>query len=186
MHGLDTAVLALVQIPHASWLDLLASLMTIGGDAFVTAGIAAGLVVARLWTRRPEALVPLAIAAALLGELALKAVVPQAAPPHELSRSIELIPTLHAPVPFAYPSGHLARLTFLLSITAVPPRLSAVLIALMAVSRVYLAEHWLTDVLGGVLLGLLVAWTARAVSSRFLAVPARENRSGPASQHIGR
>jgi len=143
--GLDSAVLAFVQIPHATWLDLLASLMTIGGDAFVTAGIAAGLVVARLWTRRPEALVPLAIAFALIGELALKVIVPQAAPPHELSRSIELIPTLHAPVPFAYPSGHLARLTFLLTITAVPPRVSAVLIALMGVSRVYLAEHWFTD-----------------------------------------
>jgi len=165
-HGLDDAVLALVQIPHARWLDLLASLMTIGGDAVLTAAIAAGLVVARLWTRRPEALVPLAIGAVEVIELVLKTVVPHDAPPAGLSRSIDLIPVLPAPVPFAFPSGHVARLTFLLSVTAVPPRLSAVLIGLMAASRVYLAEHWFTDVIGGALLGLAVAWAVRLLGSR--------------------
>ncbi len=159
--------------------------MTPGGDAAVTAGIAAGLVAARLRTRRPEALVPLAIAVVLLLELAFKALVPQPGPPDELSRAIALIPTAPAPVPFAFPSGHVARLTFLLAISAVPPRVSAVVIALMGVSRVYLAEHWLTDVLGGALLGLAVAWAARGASGR-LAAMRRENRPGPASHQIGR
>jgi undecaprenyl-diphosphatase len=184
--GLDSAVLTLVQIPHARWLDQLGSFVTVGGDVFVTAGIAAGLVAARLWTRRPEALVPLAIVAVDVIELALKALVPHAAPPHELSRAVPVIPTLQAPVPFAFPSGHVARLTFLLAIGAIPARLSAVLIALMSISRLYLADHWLTDVLGGVLLGLAVAWAARAVSRRIVRVATRENRAGPAPQEIGR
>ena len=164
--GVDQATLSFVQSLHTRWLDLVASIVTLAGDASVTAGIAAGLVVARLRQRRPEVLVPLAIAVTVVAELILKAIVPQSPPPGELSRSIAILPTFHAPVPYSFPSGHLARLSFLLVITRAPSWLSLIAIVLMGVTRIYLAEHWLSDVIGGMLLGLLVAWGVRLLGSR--------------------
>jgi len=128
--------------------------------------VSLGLVVARVRAHRPEAFVPLAILVVSAIELLCKAVVAQPLPPDELSRSIDLLPAVRLPTPFAFPSGHVSRLTFLLSITAAPRWVTVAAILLMAATRVYLAEHWLSDVIGGVLLGLAVAWAARFLSRR--------------------
>ncbi|MBI4320328.1 MAG: phosphatase PAP2 family protein [Chloroflexi bacterium] len=79
---------------------------------------------------------------------------------------------------FSYPSGHVTRGTFLCAYTAFlvwrrpwpsPAKgmwlTSLGLVAvLMGITRVYSGEHWLTDVVGGYLLGglaaLLAAWLA--------------------------
>ena len=69
---------------------------------------------------------------------------------------------------FSFPSGHvtvttvlLAFLAFLLSRGQTPPKRTAIAlgsgayIALVAFSRIYLGAHWLSDVLGGMSLGLV-------------------------------
>ena len=162
----DRALLDLVQSVRTTWLDVFASAVSIAGQAEVTAGLALGLAVAR-WRRRLDtATVPLLLAVVTAVEVALKLTVPQPPPPDELSRSIELVPFVHAPFPGAFPSGHVARTAFLVGIARVPAWIALTVVALMMVTRVYLADHWPADVLGGLLLGLLVAQGAAVAERR--------------------
>jgi len=132
----------------------------------VTGGIALGLAVARWRRGSPDAWVPLLVLVVTLIEISIKTVVPQPPPPPELSRSDELVPYVHLTFAGAFPSGHVARTTFLAGITRVPTWLAALAVALMMVSRVYLGDHWISDVVGGLLLGLLVAQVVAVAERR--------------------
>jgi undecaprenyl-diphosphatase len=84
---------------------------------------------------------------------------------------------------FGYPSGHVVFFTWFVTVlvlSVVRPRLpraftaagwivAAVLIALVGIGRVDVGEHWPSDVLGGLALG--VGWTALALSVRPLSEP---------------
>ncbi len=170
--GIDAAALDAAQSIHPSWLDLASSLVSLLGQAEVTAGIALGLVVARIRASRADALAPLLIAAVVVVESLLKVAVPEAPPPHERSRTIEILPALHAPFAYSFPSGHVARFAFLARIAhGIPAWLVVVGIVLMALTRVYLAEHWLSDTIAGALLGILMADIARTLTRRRAAQP---------------
>jgi len=160
-------LLDLVQSVGANWLDVFASAVSLLGQAEVTAGITLGLAVAR-WRRRLDtATVPLLLVVVTAVEVGLKLVVPQPPPPQELSRSVELVPFVHVPFAGAFPSGHVARIAFLAGIARVPPWLAVSVVVLMMVTRVYLADHWPSDVLGGMLLGVVVAQVAGVAERRF-------------------
>ena len=159
VRAFDVAALDAAQlVPESRALDVLASLVSLAGRAEITGGIALGWAVARWRAGRRDAWVPLAIALTVVVEAALKLVVPQVPPPHERSRTVELIPFLSVPFVYSFPSGHVARAVFLLVVARVPLAAGAVAVALVAVTRLYLAEHWATDVAGGLLLGYGVAW----------------------------
>jgi undecaprenyl-diphosphatase len=106
--------------------------------------------------------VPLFIALTVVLETALKLLVPHPAPPSERAHTVDLLPFIHVNFLNSFPSGHVARATFLLGIVdGIPVWLGLIGVALMILSRVYLGEHWLSDCLGGAALGLLVAQLAR-------------------------
>lgn len=151
-----------MQSVHASWLDYFASVVGLFGQAEITAAIALGMAIARWRHGRRDAFVPLFIVVTVVVEVALKLVIPQAPPPHERSRSVALLPFVAAPFANSFPSGHVARAAFLLFVgRGIPLVVGALAIALMALTRIYLGEHWLSDTIGGAVLGVLVALFAR-------------------------
>jgi membrane-associated phospholipid phosphatase len=166
LRQVDRALLDLVQSVRAPFLDVFASAVGLLGQAEVTGGIALGLAVARLRRRQRDAWIPLLLVAVLAVEVVLKTLVPQPIPPRELSRTVELVPFAHVAFAGAFPSGHVARTAFLAGVARVPLWLAVCLVALMMVTRVYLADHWPSDVLGGLLLGTFVAQVAAVAERR--------------------
>ncbi|HXM54022.1 MAG TPA: phosphatase PAP2 family protein [Candidatus Dormibacteraeota bacterium] len=98
---------------------------------------------------------------------------------------------------YSYPSGHVVFFSWfvpLLVLALVRPYLPPVwswlgwtlallLVALAGVGRVYVGEHWPSDVLGGLALG--VGWTALALSVRPLSDPVLEEERRPGARRRG-
>ena len=113
-----------------------------------------------MWWRtgRHDWWLPLLILLVVAIELALKLAVPQTPPPGELARSVHLLPFLESPTRYSFPSGHVARVAFLSAVFGWRWPAWAGAVAVMAVTRVYLGDHWPSDVVGGALLGVAVAF----------------------------
>lgn len=175
--AVDLATTIALQSVASFPLDLLANADTLLGQATLTA--AAALFLSLFVWRREGGLAwlaPLLLFASAAAELAFKVVLQHPGPPEEFVRSWGNPLGVRISTPSSFPSGHAARAAFFAFVLwdLVPGPWRAGLVALVAVTvwaRVYIGDHWLSDVVGGAALGALfgalaLLWLRRARAAR--------------------
>jgi membrane-associated phospholipid phosphatase len=168
LQHLDLQITLLLQSTLPRSLDLPSSILSLLGSVEITVSVLAILVI----ISQPAVRLKLVILFLLLGLLEVegKMMIDQPQPPDELLRYVFAFgtPTGGLSTPFSYPSGHAARTSFLAALAIAliaqsrarpaTKRILSVLVlvaaAAMLVSRVYIGDHWTSDVVGGALLGV--------------------------------
>ncbi len=163
--------------------DGIFSYFSLLGSAEVTIGFCLVLALLAFLRRRWLAIIGwLMVVPASLGEVFGKLVVFHPGPPVLFHRSLlpTSLPSFYVHTDFSYPSGHMTRTIFIITVFASMMIFSsknfhyrfsafcslAALTVLMALTRVYLGEHWLSGVIGGTLLGLAAGFFASGLILR--------------------
>ena len=159
----DLATTIAFQSLASPALDIVVNWHTLLGQAVTTTLVAAVLSLV-LWRRghRASAAAPLLLFLTAAIELVLKFSLAHAGPPDEYVRAFMNPLGVRVATPSAFPSGQAARIAFLAFVTAAmfPARwVRAALVAYVVLSlffRVYIGDHWVSDVLGGAAIGAAV------------------------------
>jgi len=187
--GFDHEVLGWMVDHRSPGLTWLAIAVTDAGSPVATGviALAAGAV---LWWRsgsaRPAILILVTLGAAVATSTLTKIVVGAHRPPLAIQLIVETDPS--------FPSGHVTgTLALLGALTVVISQhggravhgallaLTATATALVALTRLYLGVHWVTDIVGGVLLGATAVVIAHLAYRRMMGSSDTHGRPGPAA-----
>ncbi len=145
----------------ARFEGILEDIGVLASPAFST--VATGVLTVWAFKKRRFAafLIPVAFALMTLAEIYGKSVVHHPAPPFfMLKNPTTIFPTYHVWEEFSYPSGHAARAMFLAILVFFLTKKRmwvgfalGAYVGLIALSRIYLGHHWISDIIGGGLLG---------------------------------
>ena len=173
----DFDIMVKLQDHISRRFDGIFSYFSLLGSAEVTIGFCLIIAVLSFLRRKWLAIVGwLMIAPATLAEIFGKLMVFHPGPPKFFHRSLipANLPSFYVHTNFSYPSGHMTRTVFIITVLicivlfssrSIISRSTALgllllLISLMGLTRVYLGEHWLSDVVGGALLGAATGFFA--------------------------
>ena len=160
--NIDLSAATLMRETRNAPADAIMTVITMMGDTPVMLALAATMLGWLVWHKAYRAAwaAGFVIVAAKLFEMAMKAGI-QRARPSELNYA--------GPEIFSFPSGHATMSTVIFGILAVLVSHSmgrwgralvyaicAVLVVMIAYSRIYLGAHWLSDVLAGLLFGTVM------------------------------
>jgi len=164
---MEYAVLDFLQTIHTKFLDAIMVFITSLGDAGILwIFIALILLVTKKYRKYGMIIAASLLLGLLIGNILLKNLVGRERP-FASREDIELL--IHAPRDFSFPSCHtLSSFAAAGSIYYMNKRwgLAALIIAaLIGLSRLYLYVHFVTDVLAGMLIGLLIAYAMTKVAA---------------------
>lgn len=160
MIELEFKVLDFIQeFLRCSFLDFLMPKITaLGNDGIIWIIAALVLLATKKYRRGGVALAVGLIAVLLIGNITLKPLIARTRP-FDLVEGIELL--IGAPTDFSFPSGHTLSSVVGAAILTMTDRrfgyIAIPLAVLIAFSRLYLYVHFLTDILGGVLIGAVIS-----------------------------
>ena len=143
-------------------LDRVANLNTLVGQSTVNAALML-LLMGFLFVRGPRWawIAPLFLGLLTVVELAGKLSLVHPSPPDEFIRTSFNPLGIHLSTSSSFPSGHVSRVTFfaILLWDLIPNAVVRAVLVTLAVAtpflRIYLGDHWISDTVGGVSLGVL-------------------------------
>jgi len=165
MTGTEFGILYFLQSLHTPWLDVFMKEITRLGDHGIFWILTGVILLCFKKTRIIGLCVILSLAAGfLVGNTFLKNVIARERPCW-IDRSVPLL--IHNPRDYSFPSGHtLASFEGAVSIWLYNRKwgtAALILAALIGFSRMYLFVHFPTDVLGGLILGVLIAFLVHSI-----------------------
>lgn len=177
LRSLEYGLLQLIQQMHNDILDKIMIFITSLGDKGMVWIVLALVLLLFKKTRRCGVAVLVALAfQLLLGNILLKNIFARLRPFYDYP-TVKLL--IDKPGGFSFPSGHtfssFAAATAVLLYNKKMGIPAIVLAALVAFSRLYLFVHYPTDILAGILFGILAAFAAKYLTDRLIS--ACENRA---------
>lgn len=160
---LEFSILYALQALHTPWMDeIMKGITSLGNKGWIWILTGVILFLFKKTRKTGTAVLLSLLAVLLLGNLILKPSVARLRPCW-LDRSVPLL--IEVPKDYSFPSGHsMASFAAAASLWFADRRwgcLALLLAGLIAFSRLYLFVHFPTDVLCGILLGILAAWLVR-------------------------